>query len=115
MQKIITQGAAGVGIGTLFAASVESPLSDEAKRKFIATTVQDIVELKDTNQNAIVLGKLPGPIKTGEDWNRGESLQTGIRTGLTGHIYAGHGVEHVTDILPVKEIVRYLTSELAQH
>jgi len=115
LQEIIALGAAGVGIGTLFAASVESPLSDEAKRKFITTTAKDIVEFKDTNQNAIVLDQLPEAIKTGEDWNRGKSLQTGIRTGLTGHIYAGHGVDYITDILPVKEIVRYLTSELVQH
>jgi hypothetical protein len=45
--------------------------------------------------------------------NRDSSLYAGIRgDGTVGHIYAGHGIEHVTTIRTVQQTVEYLTSHL---
>jgi NAD(P)H-dependent flavin oxidoreductase YrpB (nitropropane dioxygenase family) len=111
LSNILKQGASGVGIGTLFAASKESPLSIEAKKQFISASSNDITQLKDTNQNALVFDQTISKIKD-NNWNRTDSLEIGIETGKAGHVYAGHGIDYITDILPVKEIVRYLVSEL---
>jgi NAD(P)H-dependent flavin oxidoreductase YrpB (nitropropane dioxygenase family) len=112
LRDILKQGASGVGIGTMFAASQESPLSLEAKQKFVMASAKDLTEFKDTNQNALVFDQTIHPIGQDNNWNRTDSLEAGIETGKAGHVYAGHGIDYIKDILPVKEIVRYLVSEL---
>ena len=109
----IRTGATAVAVGTLLAASLESPLSQETKEAMCRANKSDINKFNDTNQNALVLGD---PKKVQQDkshWNRTDSFFKGLYgDGKTGHIYAGNGIDHVNSIKSVKEIVEYLTSEL---
>ena len=106
-------GATAVAVGTLFAACAESPLSKATKQAMISAGTDSLVRLSDTNQNILPLSNLKDIIddqpRTGA--NRDGSLHTGIYgDGTVGHIYAGHGIQHVNSIRTVKETVEYLIS-----
>jgi hypothetical protein len=110
----INAGAIGVAVGTLLAASKESPLSTDAKLALVSSTTDNITKFADTGQNALILGDQNSVLEDLGDWNRSTSLRTGLTgNGKEGHVYAGTGINYITDILPVKEIVRYLVSELS--
>jgi hypothetical protein len=109
VKELLDAGAAAVGIGTVFAASQESCLSVEIKRRLIQANSSEISQL-DSRQNAIVVGKVPD--FTPEDWNRHNSMMSAINTGQSGHIYVGTAVDHIREILSVKDIVRYLVRDL---
>lgn len=105
----MTHGAAAVGVGTLFATCVESPLSTEVKQKIVGITRDDLTCLKDTHQNCLVMGKL----NSESGWNRDNSLKEGITgNGQEGIVYLGTAVDHVTHIRTVKETVDFLCSNL---
>jgi NAD(P)H-dependent flavin oxidoreductase YrpB (nitropropane dioxygenase family) len=114
----LTRGATAVAVGTVLAASLESSLSMEAKQKMVSSKKEDLARFPDTNQQALVLGNKEFVLSdqskvTKEDWNRDYSLESGIKsTGDQGHIYAGAAVDTITEIKSVKEIVRYLVSEI---
>jgi NAD(P)H-dependent flavin oxidoreductase YrpB (nitropropane dioxygenase family) len=112
--EYINLGATAVGVGTLFAASAESSLSQEAKQALIDAT--QVEKLPDTQQNAVLLGNREQVLadrKSEADWNRENALEKGIQgNGKTGLIYAGAGIKYITKIRKVSEIVEYLTSEL---
>jgi hypothetical protein len=109
VRSLLSAGAAAVGIGTVFAASKESCLSQEAKAKIIHSSSKDLVKL-DSRQQALAIGDLPE--FTPDDWNRHNSLMDGITTGQSGHVYMGTAIDHINEILSVKEIVEYLVGEL---
>jgi len=100
----INQGAAAVAIGTLFAVSTESCLSITTKEAMINSKSSDLIKFSKTEQNALLLGDQtiidPGIRKNSE-----ESLELGIHTGTTGHVYAGTAIDHVTSIRSVQTIV----------
>ena len=111
VQDYVTQGAVAVGIGTLFAATVESPLSLQLKQKIVNSTAKDLITLADTNQNALVLNR--HAVEKSQDWNRIGQLDAGINGDATqGLVYMGHAIDHVDRIRTVKETVDYLVSEL---
>lgn len=107
----IKNKAAGVAVGTLFAASKESCLDHKVKLAMCSKTSNDIVNFSDTKQNALVLGDLNSVLHDKSHWNRSASLKKGI-SGNAGHIYAGHSIDYVTEIRSVAEIVDYLTELL---
>ena len=102
----IKHGAAGVAVGTLFAATQESCLSFETKTAMVKASSQDLRKL-NTFQQALVLGD----ISQDNAPNRQYSLDQGI-AGHGGLVYAGTAIDHVTKIRTVQEVVNYLTSEL---
>jgi enoyl-[acyl-carrier protein] reductase II len=110
----INNGAAGVAVGTLFAASEESCLSTEVKTAMCSKSSSDITIFSDTGQNALVLGNKDRVLSSNTHcWNRSTSLKVGIHgNGEVGHIYAGSSIDHVTKIRSVAEIVDYLTQSL---
>ena len=111
----VNAGAAAVGIGTLFAACVESPLSLETKNVMITASADNIVCLPDTKQNILPLGAFNDIVDSQRQSvaNRDSSLYAGIcGDGTVGHIYAGHGIKHVTTIRTAQQTVEYLTSQL---
>jgi NAD(P)H-dependent flavin oxidoreductase YrpB (nitropropane dioxygenase family) len=114
VSEYIGLGATAVGVGTLFAASAESNLSTEAKQALV--TAGTVEKLPDTKQNAVLLGErneILADRQDDSDWNRERALEKGIHgNGKTGLIYAGAGVEHITEIRKVSDIVEYLISEL---
>ena len=100
----MNHGAAGVAVGTLFAASKESCLDLKTKQAMVKTNSKDLAQL-DSNQQALVMGTVS------EDKNHQQSLDAGIK-GQGGLIYAGSSIDHVHDILSVKTIVEYLTRDI---
>ena len=118
VKQYIQKGAPAVGVGTLFAVCVESPLSTETKIEMISKSSKDISVVKGDPDgklelNAIVLDQ---SIKTDGSENRGnhtDELHAGIYgNGKQGLIFAGHGIDHVDRIRTVKETMEYLTSKL---
>jgi len=113
VRQYLDRGAVGVAVGTLFAAAKESCLSHQAKQAMCAGNSEQIHQLTDTKQNAIILSDSDDLPADPKDWNREHSLKQGIRgNGRQGHLYVGQAIDQVTKILPVKEIMRYLTSDL---
>ena len=108
VKQYIDQGAAGVAVGTLFAATHESCLSHETKLAMCNSSSANITQFKETGQNALVLGSLQSNKK---DWNHSLDLKNGI-AGQGGLIYAGSAIDHVTEIRTVKQVVDYLTQDL---
>jgi hypothetical protein len=110
VRDLLAQGASAVGIGTVFAASKESPLSTEAKNKIISADSSHLSQL-DSRQNALVFTNNLTPFDQ-NDWNRTASLKRGIADGKEGHLYVGTAITHIDRIATVKDIVAYLTSDL---
>lgn len=106
VQQLLDLGVMAIGIGTLFAASHESPVSREAKLKMIAAGNTELTKLSTDRlkQNALKLGKFDQQ----DNANNTFSLRAGIKTGNQGHIFAGHGISAVTEILPVNMIIKRL-------
>lgn len=109
MQKYLNMGCIAVGIGTLLAASEESCISLESKRKMIEATTADIQRMSNgSRQNAVVFSEYKGP----DDFNNTRSLMAGIKSPNMGHIFAGTGIDHITAIKPVNDIIQELVAGL---
>lgn len=102
----IKHGAAGVAVGTLFAAAQESCLSQETKLSMVNASSNDLQKF-NTSQRALVLGDVSGDRTP----NRQASLDQGI-AGQGGLVYAGSAIDYVTEIKTVKQVVDYLTQDL---
>jgi NAD(P)H-dependent flavin oxidoreductase YrpB (nitropropane dioxygenase family) len=113
VQSYMTAGAAAVAVGTLFAMSAESCLAPEVKQRMVSAQAGDVQSLPgpNTKQNALVLGD-SAQVLSDTSENRQHSLENGIH-GQGGLVYAGAGIQHVNQILPVQDIVEYLVSDLA--
>jgi NAD(P)H-dependent flavin oxidoreductase YrpB (nitropropane dioxygenase family) len=107
--KLIQLGAGAVGMGTLFAVAQESPLSVAAKEQLVNSNFANLKKLKtvDFNQNALVLSEVQQ-----SNINNTQGLVEGIRTGKTGHIFAGKSIDSITEIRPVSEIIKDLCTLL---
>jgi len=105
----ITNGADMVAVGTVFAAATESLLSNAAKQAIIASSKSNISVLdQKLKQNALLFNQVAI-----DDANHTQSLLQGINGNADiGHIFVGHGIEHITQIKLVKDIVIELVSEL---
>jgi hypothetical protein len=117
VKDYLNRGAAGVAVGTLFAASRESTLSNEAKQQIVKANSSNITRLTDTSQNSLLLNsdfKGTAP-KVDNDWNREHYLKQGLRgNGNEGLLYIGEGVNYVSEVKAVKDIVEYLISDLKE-
>ena len=115
VRSYIDRGAVAVAVGTLLAASVESPLSTEVKQKLINLNSSDIVKIKATNQNSLILNDSikSNLLEVERDWNRQSHLEVGLRgNGNEGLVYIGKSVDYIKQVKPVKDIIEYLVSEL---
>lgn len=110
VKYFIDREVLGVVIGTLFAASEESPISYQAKLKMVEATAANIHMFTDTKQNALVFSDQDEtePYHS----NHTESLIDGITTGTSGHLFAGTGLDSIHSIRPIKEIVADLVKLL---
>jgi NAD(P)H-dependent flavin oxidoreductase YrpB (nitropropane dioxygenase family) len=109
VKQLIDCGAGAVGIGTLFAASQESILSIETKKRMIESTFKNIETLDtyDLNQNALVFSNIDQNKE-----NNTEGLVQGIKTGTAGHVFAGKGINYINEIQTSKSIIKNLCSLL---
>lgn len=103
VKYFIDRGVSGIVIGTLFAASEESPISYHAKLRMVEATAANIHMFADTKQNALVFSNQDEtePYHS----NHTDSLTEGIATGTSGHLFAGMGLDSIHSIRPIKEIV----------
>ena len=104
----IDRGAWAVGVGTLFAASVESKVSDETKLKMINASLSDIQNFKKgAKQNALIFKEL-----VDDDYNHTIGISKGVKDPSQGHIFVGNSITQVTSIRRVSEIIKDLVSKL---
>lgn len=110
LKEYLDLGADAVCIGTLFAMSKESKISQISKEKLIT-----IDKRKKKNQlgsgmmlkNAIVFKELKN-----DNENRTESLRKGIQNLDDGLIYIGSAILNIKEILTIEEIVKILTNDI---
>lgn len=103
----LDRNACAVGIGSLFAFSKESLISDETKNKVVESSSDKITKIKGKNQNGIVFDEIDH-----DDSNNTLSLQLGIKDPTKGHIFVGSSVDAIDSIKTVKEIVDSLMTDL---
>jgi len=103
VKYFIDSGVSAIVIGTLFAASEESPISYHAKLRMVEATAANIHMFADTKQHALVFSDQAET----EPYhgNHTDSLVEGIATGTSGHLFAGMGLDSIHSIRPIKEIV----------
>ncbi len=102
----LSLGAIAVEVGTVFAASKESCLSDATKQSIIDKGLKDLGKFTSDNRQGL-------NIQDHDDkgFNHMHSLLKGINDPTQGHIYAGEAVERITEILPIADIMKRLTCE----
>jgi nitronate monooxygenase len=105
VRNCLEVGAIAVGIGTIFALSKESKIDSKTKEALISKSSEDISAIRKSGLglNAIVLKEHSEP----DDDNFSKSLELGVR-GAGGHLYIGHGINQVNEILSVPDIVKRL-------
>lgn len=112
IKNLLNLGASSVAIGTMFAASKESDLSEDAKNKIINSSYSEIKKFEHSNQNVLLIKETKHP-EIPIDPNSTYSLYNGVYGNLSkGHIPIGPGVDYINQILPIKEIVRMLVEDL---
>jgi len=107
VRQWIDNGATAVGIGSLFAASKESPIKQEGKEKLVGATSKDLKVFDKVNQLALVFTP-----SESDGVNNTRGLTKGVQTGSVGHLFMGRGVDHITEILCVNDIVQNLIKDL---
>lgn len=107
VKQWIDRGVDAVGIGSLFAASKESPINQLGKERIVEASSKDLSVLDKVNQMALVFTETES-----DGINNTRGLGMGVRTGLEGHLFMGRGVDHITEILPVEDIVKNLIKDL---
>jgi NAD(P)H-dependent flavin oxidoreductase YrpB (nitropropane dioxygenase family) len=113
VKEYMDMGMFAIGIGTMFAACVESKISTESKLKMVSASSADLSRLNngtisDYNQSALVFEKVNAPM----DFNNTRGLIKGIVDPSSGHIFAGRGIDHITEILPASEVIQRLVKDL---
>jgi NAD(P)H-dependent flavin oxidoreductase YrpB (nitropropane dioxygenase family) len=108
----LDNGAAAVGIGTLFAMSQESPLASEVKQRLLSSGDQ-VRTTPDSGQNCVIFDAQLQD--NSRDWNRNQQLAMGISgDGSQGLIYAGQGLSQIHTIRSVRDIVADLMSHQSE-
>lgn len=115
IEYYLDKGAHYVGIGTLFALSKESIISEKTKRAVIESKQISKIKSGSMKQNAVIVGNYDGG-NDSRDRNVSEAFKTnntgGLRSavrGNDGHLFIGKGIENVNEILSVDDIVKKLT------
>lgn len=106
IKKYLSAGCSAVSIGTLFALSKESSLSEEVKIKLIESSYSDVQALYNNRgfkQNMIAFSEVKDT-----DSNFTSHLLSGIRNPNEGVVFIGKSIDTVTEILPVRQIVERL-------
>ena len=109
LKELLDAGATAVGFGTVFAMSKESKICEENKHILVSKTSEDIERMPSdrSGQNAVIF-------KPHEGWDNGnnsKSLEKGVE-GKGGHLFIGHGIDNINEVLSVSEIVSRLTESI---
>jgi len=112
VREYIDMGAEMVAVGTVLALSTESSMSTETKLAALQSQSTDLTQFTHTvgnverKQNTLQFEPYTGP----DDANGTMGLLRGLRGRETGHVYFGHGIDHVTELRGCKEIIQDLAS-----
>jgi nitronate monooxygenase len=133
VQEVMSWGAAGVSVGTIFMASEEAPISVDYKQALIDYGAKDIVMTSKLSGSPLTVINTPYVQQLGTEANWLERLlqknkrlkkyvklliawkgMKQIEKAAFGATYqtvwcAGPAIEHVHNVRPMKEIVRQLT------
>jgi NAD(P)H-dependent flavin oxidoreductase YrpB (nitropropane dioxygenase family) len=107
VQRYLDMGCMAVAVGTLLAASEESPISLATKNKMIASTFSNVERVGEARQNALVFKHIDN-----DDSNNTRSLVKGIQSPNSGIVFAGKAIDKITAVRPVKDIVSELVNGL---
>lgn len=103
----MNNGALAIGIGTILAASQESLISLETKRKLVEASSCELVRFSDkARQSALLFKEL-----TEDDYNHSQGLKVGIVNPNSGHVFAGQSIANITDIESVQTIINRLMND----
>jgi NAD(P)H-dependent flavin oxidoreductase YrpB (nitropropane dioxygenase family) len=120
VKEYIDLGAEIVAVGTLLALSAESPIKLETKLSAINAQKENLIQFthifQDNSntvtrkQTALQFTPYVGP----DDANGTIGLVHGAyrKNSNQGHVYLGHGVDQVTEVLPCQQIIKKLVSLL---
>lgn len=108
VKYFMDRNALAVGIGTLIALSEESCVSKETKQRVLESTSADIQLIGPLNCRGLLFSRLDN-----DDDNNTRSLKAGINGTTEGCIYVGNGIDHVTQIMPVKDIIEWLVKDVS--
>lgn len=107
IKEYLALGADMVAVGTVFAATKESPISLESKQAMVNSNADMLSRLSTTNQLSLVFSHVAT-----DDANHTQSLIKGITSPTEGHIFAGKGIDYITEILSVDDVMKNLTKDL---
>lgn len=107
VKEYLALGADMIAVGTIFAAAVESPVSLESKQAMIAASSQMLSRLPGYNQQGLVFSTVEQ-----DDANHTQSLLAGIASPTAGHIFAGRGIDFITEVVSVATVMNNLTQDL---
>ena len=111
VKMYLEDGALVIGVGSRFAFSKESPISETAKKKVIENTV-DKIDPFIHNQKTIIYQnalRFKKSINSTDDINSTKSLMLGLYSNTeVGHVYVGNSINTITELLSCKEIVNDL-------
>jgi NAD(P)H-dependent flavin oxidoreductase YrpB (nitropropane dioxygenase family) len=113
VKEYIDLGAEMVGVGTVLAFSSEGLIKQETKLAAIAASKDDLSNFNfntDGRQNALKFDEYTGP----DTKNHTNGLKAALwnKNSSQGHIFVGHSIDQVTEILPCKQIVQNLVANL---
>jgi NAD(P)H-dependent flavin oxidoreductase YrpB (nitropropane dioxygenase family) len=103
-----------VAVGTVLALSAESTMATETKLATIQKQSQDLVQLTHDfggvkrKQSVLKFGNYAGP----DDANGTIGLVRGLNGRPDSHVYLGHGIDHVTEILSCQQIIQNLVEKI---
>jgi NAD(P)H-dependent flavin oxidoreductase YrpB (nitropropane dioxygenase family) len=112
VKDYINLGAEMVAVGTVLALSVESPLSIETKLAAIQKQSADLTKFVhevggvERKQSALQFQPYRGP----DDANGTMGLLRGMRGRQDGHVYLGHGIDHVSELKTCQQIIQQLSA-----
>jgi NAD(P)H-dependent flavin oxidoreductase YrpB (nitropropane dioxygenase family) len=112
VKEYIDLGAEMVAVGTVLALSIESNLSITTKLAAIQKQSKDLTQFAhvvgnaERKQSALQFAPYCGP----DDANGTMGLVRGIRGKADGHVYFGHGIDHVDALKSCQEIIKELSS-----
>jgi NAD(P)H-dependent flavin oxidoreductase YrpB (nitropropane dioxygenase family) len=114
VQDYIELGAEIVAVGTMLALSAESTMATETKLAAIQKQSQDLVQLTHDfggvkrKQSVLKFGNYAGP----DDANGTIGLVRGLNGKPNSHVYLGHGIDHVNEILSCQQIIQRLVEKI---
>jgi NAD(P)H-dependent flavin oxidoreductase YrpB (nitropropane dioxygenase family) len=114
VQDYIELGAEMIAVGTVLALSTESTMSKKTKLAAIQKKSQDLVyhprnfgEI-ERKQSALIFGNY----SRSDDEDGTIGLVRGLHGKTDSQVYFGHGIDHVTEILPCREIIQRLVAKI---